>query len=55
MSSPTPDDYAGLVTPWKPIAEFAMKNVTSIHNRIEIDHGAKVGNLASVKHNQDLT
>ena len=51
MSSPMPDDYMGLMTPWKPIPENATKNVTSIHHGMEIDHGIKVSDLACVKHN----
>lgn len=52
MSSSAPDDYVGLMTPWKPIADFALKNVTSVHDRIEIDHGIKVSNLACIKHDR---
>ncbi|KAF6218391.1 hypothetical protein HO133_005738 [Letharia lupina] len=47
MSSPTPDNYVGLMAPWKPIAGFAMKNVNSVHDRIEIDHSTKDGDVAT--------
>lgn len=49
MASPSPDDYARLTSPWKPLPEFAVKNITSIQNRIEIDRGTMVSGLASVE------
>lgn len=52
MSSPLPDDYVGLMTPWKPIAEATMKNATGPHDSTETNHGINVSNLACIKNNQ---
>lgn len=48
MSSPSNDHYAGLMTPWKPIAVLPTKKVDSLRNRMEVDHGTQVSNLASI-------
>ena len=53
MSSPPPDDYKSLMSPWNPIDQSALKNIASVQKRIEVDHGTKVSNLVSIKHNQD--
>ena len=50
----SPDDYADLVTPWKPVTQTAMKNISSTYDRVEIDHGVQVSNLADLKSSQCL-
>ena len=48
MSSSRTDDYAGLMAPWKPITEAAMKSITSPRNKIQIDDGVKVSDVFSI-------
>ena len=50
----SPDYYADLVAPWKPITETAMKNIASIYDKIETDRGVKVSNLANLKRGRYL-
>ena len=45
----SPDYYADLVTPWKPVTNTAMNNIASTYDRVEIDHGVQVSNLAALK------
>ena len=46
MPSSTPDDYARLKAPWKPIDKASIKHI--IHAGVENDPGNKVGNLSHV-------
>ena len=48
MSSPSPDAYAGLMAPWKPVTEISMKNIPSLRDKIQIDDGVKVSKLLSI-------
>ena len=48
----SPDYYADLVAPWKPATQTAMKNIASTYDRVEIDHGLQVSNLAGLKRSQ---
>ena len=52
MSSPTTDDYAGLMAPWKPLAGISMKNITGRHNKVKIDDDVKVRDLVSITQHQ---
>ena len=47
MESPITDDYAALATPWNPLPEYAMKEITSLQHKLNIDRGKKVSCLAS--------
>ena len=51
--STSPDDYAGLVNPWKSVAEAALKIAPSLHDSTETDHGNKVSISACINSNQD--
>ena len=48
MSSPTIDDYASLMAPWKPVPDISMKRVTSPYSKIQIDDDSKVSDLLSI-------
>ena len=50
----SPDYYADLVTPWKPVTETAVENIASTCDRAETDHGVKVCTLASIKRSRCL-
>ena len=50
----SPDYYADLASPWKPVTETAMKNIASTYGRVEADHGVQVSNLAGLKFSQCL-
>ena len=50
----SPDYYADLVAPWKPVTNTAMNNIASTYDRVEIDHGVQVSNLAALKRSQCL-
>ena len=45
----SPDYYADLVTPWKPVTDTAIKSITSTYDRAEIDDGVQVSHLAGLK------
>ena len=50
----SPDYYADLASPWKPVTETAMKNITSTCDRVVADHGVQVSSLAGLKLSQCL-
>ena len=50
----SPDYYADLVTPWKPVTDTAIQSIASTYNRAETDHGVQVSHLAGLESSQCL-
>ena len=50
----SPDYYADLVTPWKPVTGTATNDIASTCDRVGVDHGVQVSNLAGLERSQCL-